>query len=88
MVASLPSAGLAGEARPCADADTWKQMNELRESTRGKAIESSIEYLYQYRVFLCGQVGAGRLTETEANPLFEAKRMRLMKKLRQNVTPS
>lgn len=73
----------AGEPRSCADPAAWPALNALRQSSKGTATEDSVEYLYQYRVFLCGQVDAGRITEVEANPLFEAERARLIRKLKQ-----
>lgn len=75
---------LSGRARaaqpPCVDKDAWADWQAKLAASAGKPIEREIRYLYNLRRFLCAEVDAGRLTETEANPLFEGERQRLVKR--------
>ncbi|WP_293393407.1 hypothetical protein [Nevskia sp.] len=75
------SAALA-KAPSCDDPTGWQELNDLRREKADQPIGQDIEYLYQYRVFICSQIAAGRLAQPEGFALFEAERRRLVERLR------
>ena len=82
LVSCLIASAALAENTSCADSAGWQSLDKLRREKADEPVGKDIEYLYQYRVFLCSQIGAARLTEPEGIALFEAERRRLVERLR------
>lgn len=78
MTLTVLAASPSGQATSCDDRESWARWQALIEERRAEGGSPALEYLFDLRRFLCGQVAQGRLTEADAGSVFEAERQRLL----------
>lgn len=80
LALAVASMAVHAEETRCDDQSSWTALDELRAKYKGTDGEGDVEFLYRFRLFICDEIKAGRLTYAEASPLYDHEKQRVILK--------
>lgn len=72
----------AAEDSGCSDPAPFLALEALRDRQDNKGARAAMQFLLNYRRFLCAETDSGRLPVGEAHRLFEEQRARILDEAR------